>query len=117
LINPDPHPGSEMGRDGRYDAAGYFKLQDDTTYINGLVAGTDFSNWGGGASGIDAVIDSGTYIYVAYGDAGVIKINWSDVANPRLVEHANTSGSATDVAVWNGRAYVADGSGGLVLLK
>jgi hypothetical protein len=118
LTNPADHPGTEMGRDGRYDAAGYLKLQDASTYTNDLIAGTDFSDWGGGASGIDAVTVGGkTYIYVAYGDAGVIKIDWSDAANPILVEHANTSGSASDVSVWNGRVYVADGDGGLVLVK
>lgn len=118
LVNPVPHPGTEKGRDGRYDAAGYLKLQDASTYTNDLVSGTDFSEWGGGSSGIDAVtVAEKTYIYVAYGDAGVIKIDWSDAANPILVEHANTSGSATDVVVWNGRVYVADGAGGLVLLK
>ncbi|WP_373028411.1 hypothetical protein [Sulfurovum sp.] len=118
LINPVPHPGTEMGRDGRYDAAGYLKLQDASTYTNDLVAGTDFSEWGGGASGIDAVTVGGkTYIYVAYGDAGAIKIDWTDAANPVLVDHANTAGSATDIVVWNGRVYVADGAGGFVLFQ
>jgi len=117
LINPVPHPGTEMGRDGRYDAAGYFKLQDASTYTNDLVT-TDFSDWGGGASGIDSVTVGGnTYIYVAYGNAGVIKIDWTDAADPILVEHTNTPGSATDVVVWIGRVYVADGEGGLTLLK
>jgi hypothetical protein len=118
LINPVPHQGGEMGRDGRYDAAGYLKLQDSSTYTNDLVAGTDFTEWSGGAVGIDAVsINGKTYIYVAYGDAGAIKIDWTGAANPILVEHANTAGSATDIVVWNGRVYVADGAGGLVLLK
>jgi len=118
LINPVPHPGTEKGRNGRYDAVGYFKLQDASTYTNDLVSGTDFSDWSGGASGIDAVTVNGkTYIYVAYGDAGAIKIDWTDAANPVLVDHADTAGSATDIVVWNGRVYVADGAGGLVLFK
>jgi len=118
LINPVPHQGTEMGRNGRYDAVGYLKLQDASTYTNDLVAGTDFTEWSGGASGIDAVIVNGkTYIYVAYGNAGAIKIDWTDAANPVLVDHADTAGSATDIVVWNGRVYVADGAGGLVLFK
>jgi hypothetical protein len=92
----------------RPEADGYFKLQNET----------GFEEWSGGASGIDAVSVGGmTYIYVAYGSAGVIKIDWSDVENPVLMEHANTAGSANDVVVWNGRVYVADGAGGLVLLN
>ncbi|MCO4845418.1 MAG: hypothetical protein KC427_05295 [Sulfurovum sp.] len=100
----------------RPEADGYFKLQNESTYTNNV--GTDFAEWSGGASGIDAVSVGGNdYIYVAYGSAGVIKIDWSDVANPVLMEHANTAGDANDVVVWNGRVYVADGAGGLVLLK
>jgi hypothetical protein len=62
-------------------------------------------------------IDGRNLIYVAYGDAGVVKIDWTDPANPVLMEHTNTVGFASDVVVVNGRAYVADGSGGLALLK
>ena len=57
------------------------------------------------------------YFYVGYDSAGVAKIDWTDIANPVLAEHANTAGNAVDVAVSSGRVYVADGAGGLVIMK
>ena len=56
-------------------------------------------------------------LYVAYGDAGVIKLDWSDPANPILMAHQDTMGSASATAIANGRVYVADGTGGLVVFK
>lgn len=55
--------------------------------------------------------------YVAYGEAGVAKLDWSDPANPVLLEHQQTVGEATGTAIANGRVYVADGGGGLVIFR
>ncbi|WP_162525021.1 hypothetical protein [Marinobacter sp. BW6] len=55
--------------------------------------------------------------YVAYGEAGVAKLDWSDPANPVLMEHQQTVGEATGTAIANGRVYVADGGGGLVIFR
>jgi hypothetical protein len=55
--------------------------------------------------------------YVAYGEAGVAKLDWSDPANPMLMEHQHTVGEATGTAIANGRVYVADGGGGLVIFR
>jgi hypothetical protein len=55
--------------------------------------------------------------YVAYGDAGVVKLDWSDPANPKLMAIKDTMGSAASTAIANGRVYVADGTGGLVVFK
>ena len=55
--------------------------------------------------------------FVAYGDAGVVKLDWTDPANPLLVAIQDTVGTATATAVSNGRVYVADGAGGLVVFK
>lgn len=55
--------------------------------------------------------------YVAYGEAGVAKLDWSDPANPVLMEHQHTVGEATGTAIANGRVYVADGGGGLVIFR
>lgn len=55
--------------------------------------------------------------YVAYGDAGVVKLDWSDPAKPTLMAIKDTVGSATSTAVANGRVYVSDGTGGLVVFK
>ncbi len=126
--NPDDirRPGAES--QNRPNAVGYFKMQNPNTYTTSLI--TDFSDWSGGASGIDAITttDGKRLVYVAYGDAGVVKLDWSNLWTqtpasiyepiaPVLEDHLNTAGSANDVSVWYGRVYVADGAGGLVLVK
>ena len=99
--------------DQRPIAKARFKLQDET-----LFGSAELAEWSGGASGMDVVTVNGKNLfYVAYGDAGLIKIDWTDPAKPILMEHSNTVGAAADVSVINGRAYVADGAGGLVLFK
>lgn len=55
--------------------------------------------------------------YVAYGDAGVAKIDWRDPANPTLVSMKSVTGAAAGTAISNGRVYVAAGAGGLSVLK
>ncbi|MEJ2686337.1 MAG: hypothetical protein P8124_03855, partial [Gammaproteobacteria bacterium] len=55
--------------------------------------------------------------YVAYADAGVIKVDWSDPAAPKLLQRQDTVGEAASTAIANGRVYVADGDGGLVVFK
>ncbi|MFC4258670.1 hypothetical protein ACFOZ5_06425 [Marinobacter lacisalsi] len=55
--------------------------------------------------------------YVAYGEAGVAKLDWSNPASPVLMEHQHTVGEATGTAIANGRVYVADGGGGLVIFR
>jgi len=56
-------------------------------------------------------------LYVAYSDGGVIKLDWSDPANPKLLQYHDTVGEAASTAIANGRVYVADGSGGLVVFR
>ncbi|GIU00029.1 hypothetical protein TSL6_05350 [Sulfurovum sp. TSL6] len=97
----------------RPEATARFKLQNREMFGR-----AELAEWSGGAAGMDVVSVNGRYIfYIAYGDAGVIKINWTNPATPVLMEHADTVGFASDVTVINGHAYVADGGGGLVLLK
>lgn len=55
--------------------------------------------------------------YVAYGAAGVAIIDWTDPANAVLVSHHPTIHEATAVAVQNGRVYVADHDGGIMIFK
>jgi hypothetical protein len=55
--------------------------------------------------------------YVAYAEAGVIKLDWSDPANPKLLAIKDTMGSAAATTIANGRVYVADGTGGMVVFK
>ena len=90
-----------------------FKLQDPLHF-----GSADLAELDGGAQGMFFLkVDGKHLFYVAYDSAGVAKIDWTDVANPVLVQHANTAGNASDVEVANGRVYVADGGGGLVLMK
>jgi hypothetical protein len=99
--------------DFRPDAVARFKLQDET-----LGGWPELAGWGGGALGMTTLsVGDKLLIYVAYGDAGVIKINWTDPAAPVLEQHVNTVGAAADVTVVNGRAYVADNGGGIALIQ
>ncbi|MDG6777553.1 hypothetical protein QCB44_02415 [Thiomicrorhabdus sp. zzn3] len=101
------------GDDQRPDAVARFKLQDPT-----LFGSADLAELDGGAAGMEIVEVGGkNWVYIAYGDAGVIKVDWTTLANPILSQHMNTVGSALDVTVINGRVYVADSGGGLVLIK
>jgi hypothetical protein len=60
---------------------------------------------------------SDTYFHFAYGVSGVVKVLWTDPANPQLVELLPTPGEATAVIEFQGRRYVADGAGGLVYFE
>jgi len=56
-------------------------------------------------------------LYVAYAEAGVIKLDWTDPANPKLLDIKEVIGGASGTAINNGRVYVAAGAGGLTVLK
>jgi len=55
--------------------------------------------------------------YVGYGDAGVLKLDWRDPANPTLMSIKEVIGGAVGTAISNGRVYAAAGTGGLSVLK
>ncbi|RLC56116.1 MAG: hypothetical protein DRI30_06385 [Chloroflexi bacterium] len=113
-VGMDPTDIWERGEIGeRPIAVARFKLQDPL-----LFGSADLAELGGGAQGMFFLKTGGKHLfYVAYDSAGIAKIDWTDVANPVLVQHADTAGNASDVEVANGRVYVADGGGGLVLMK
>lgn len=97
----------------RPEAVARFKLQDPKWF-----GSAELSELSGGSVGMDVLrVNGKNLFYIAYGDAGVIKVDWTNPANPVLLQHANTAGFASDVTVVNGRVYVADGAGGLVLFK
>lgn len=99
----------------RPPSVGHFKLQ--------TVAG--YENVDGGALYMRSQVLPSSWLtsgnrllfYVAYGDAGVVKLDWSDPAKPTLMQVRDTVGSASATAVANGRVYVSDGTGGLVVFK
>lgn len=90
-----------------------FKLQDS------MLGGNDeLADLSGGAQSMFAHKVGGKHLfYVTHDPAGVAKIDWTNVANPMLVQHADTAGAAADVEVMNGRTYVAGGTRALVLMK
>lgn len=94
--------------DYRPQAVSKFKLQ--------LVPG--YEDWGGKAVKMKyTFVDGKLTFYVGYDAAGLVKVDWSDPAKPVLEDLAATTGTCTDVAISNGRLYVADGNGGLVFFK
>jgi hypothetical protein len=60
---------------------------------------------------------SDVYFHFAYGVSGVVKVQWTDPANPVLVELLPTPGEATAVIELQGRRFAADGGGGLVYFE
>ena len=97
----------------RPEAVSRFKLGDPLLHGN-----AELAYLGGGAQRMFYQNVGGKHIfYVAYDAAGVVKIDWTDTTNPVLMQHADTVGAAADVEVINSRAYVADGDGGLVIMK
>lgn len=98
----------------RPTAAGYFKLQKQAGY-EALDGGALYMTpqyfpstmWGAAR----------LLFYVGYGDAGVVKLDWSVPANPRLMAIKGVIGGAGATAINNGRVYVAAGTGGLTVLK
>lgn len=112
----------------RPTAAGYYKLQKDTSdasyadldggalYMTPqyFPANTPFKDYTGA---VVTLAKPKLLFYVAYGNAGVVKLDWSNVATPSLMSIKGVVGEAATTAINNGRVYVAAGGGGLVVLK
>ncbi|MDM7951548.1 hypothetical protein [Hydrogenophaga sp.] len=121
----------------RPTAAGYFKLQKygEVQDAMGVVTTpSPYADVDGGALYMtsqyfpaDQLLSDGsrTYtltsprllFYVAYGPAGVVKLDWSNVAAPSVMAIKGVVGGAAATAINNGRVYVAAGAGGLSVLK
>jgi len=87
---------------------GEFRLREEPGY----------GDWGGGALNMTHTEVAGEpVLYVAYGVAGVVKLVWTDPANPTLADVVPTVGECAAVALSGGRLYAADGGGGLVFFK
>lgn len=105
--------------------AGYFKLQKLAGYETAdggalymtpqfFPAHTPYIN----AAGERTVSSTPRLLfYVGYGDAGVVKLDWSDVAAPRMLAIKGVIGGAGATAIHNGRVYVAAGAGGLSVFR
>jgi large repetitive protein len=59
---------------------------------------------------------SGSYAYVASGNAGLQVVDVSDPSHPAIVSSLDTDGIAIDVRVFGAFAYLADGPAGLKII-
>ncbi|MDP2074660.1 hypothetical protein [Hydrogenophaga sp.] len=109
----------------RPTAAGYFKLQTlagfEETEGGALYMTPQYfpanqllSN---GAGSVYTLVTPRLLFYIAYGDAGVVKLDWSNLAAPSMMAIKGVVGAAAATAINNGRVYVAAGAGGLSVLK
>ncbi len=94
--------------DYRPEFLGKFKLQEILGY----------EDVDGGSVKMAYTQQSGKlYFYAAFGHYGVVKIDYTDSAAPVLLEAVPTAAECVDVEISNGRLYVGDHGGGLVLFK
>ncbi|MHB8789595.1 MAG: PKD domain-containing protein [Desulfobulbaceae bacterium] len=94
--------------DYRPEAIGRFKLQE--------VPGQEDVD--GAATRLKYTLQEGRLqLYVAFGAAGLVKVDFTEPATPVLVDRVDTAAECADVAISNGRIYLGDGSGGLVFFK
>jgi len=124
-VDPTKLFDEHTGVDHRPVAVGRFQLQQVPGYEDNpggaqymtaqyFPANTPIRN---AAGDVYQLAKSRLLLYVAYSDGGVIKLDWSDPANPKLLQYHDTVGEAASTAIANGRVYVADGDGGLVVLR
>lgn len=94
--------------------AGYETMDGGAQYMTPQLFPTVYKN----ASGQVVTLDKPKLLfYVAYAEAGVIKLDWSDPANPKMLAIKEVIGGGSATAINNGRVYVAAGAGGLSVLK
>jgi replication-associated recombination protein RarA len=94
--------------DYRPEALSRFKLQE-------IVGQEDVD---GAATRMKYTVQDGQLnFYVAFGNAGLVKVDFTNPAAPALVERVDTAAECSDVAISNGRIYLGDGAGGLVFFK
>jgi hypothetical protein len=94
--------------DYRPEFLGKFKLQEEEGY-------EDID--GGSVKMAYTQQDGKLFFYAAFGHYGVVKIDYSTPSSPELVDAVPTASECVDVEIVNGRLYVGDHAGGLVLFK
>jgi hypothetical protein len=104
-------------------AVGYFKLQKlagyeeaegGALYMTPQYFPTQYRD---AAGNVITLAQPRLLFYVAYGEAGVIKLDWSNVASPSMMAIKEVVGGAAATTINNGRVYAAAGGGGLTVLK
>ena len=115
-IDPTKLFDSQANLDCRPSAVARYKLQADPLH-------PEFALKDGGAQYMTAQVLPGPFgfqsliFYVAYADGGVIKLDWSDPTQPVLLQQHDTLNKAVGTAIANGRVYVADYGGGILVFK
>jgi hypothetical protein len=94
--------------DYRPEFLGKFKLQEVTGFED-----VD----GGSVKMAYTQQDGSLYFYAAFGHYGVVKIDYTDPTDPLFLDAVPTASECVDVEISNGRLYVGDHAGGLVLFK
>jgi len=120
-----PNKKNSSGFECRPTAVARYKLQADPLH-------TEYAGVAGGAQHMTAQFFPVAYrdasgqvifghpkllLYVGYAEAGVIKLDWTDPAHPKLLDIKEVIGGASGTAINNGRVYVAAGAGGITVLK
>lgn len=125
-VDPTKVFNRDSGLDCRPVAVGRYNLDDEGPALAALEGGAQYMTaqyfpanrlLSDGSGRTYTLASPRVLLYVAYGYAGVIKLDWSDPANPVLLQHKDTAGKALATAIANGRVYVADYAGGLVVFK
>lgn len=104
-------------------AVGHFKLQQQAGYedVEGgaLYMTPQFfpTQYYDATGNLVTTFEPRLLFYVAYGDAGVLKIDWRDPANPTMLGLKEVVGGAVGTAINNARVYVASSSAGLNVLN
>jgi hypothetical protein len=114
-----PNKKASTGFECRPTAVARYKLQTDPLHPEyaGLDGGAQHMTPQFFPAYVPQFDKSRLLFYVAYAEAGVIKLDWSDPANPKLMALKEVIGGASATAINNGRVYVAAGAGGLTVLK
>jgi len=94
--------------DYRPEAVALFELETVPGYehVDGEALYMEFADVGGRLT-----------FYVAMGPAGLVRIDWSVPAAPVLLGMQSSVHEATSVALANGRVYVADHDGGILICR
>jgi hypothetical protein len=94
--------------DYRPDHLAKFRLTDEVGYeeLHAEALYMEYTN-----------LNDSLVFYVAYGEAGLVRVDWTDPVAPVLLDVAPTVGEATSVAIANGRVFVADHGGGFIQFK
>jgi hypothetical protein len=93
---------------------GYEELDGGALYMTPQVFPTRYRDASGN---VVTLAQPRLLFYVAYGNAGVVKLDWSNPAAPTMMAIKEVVGGAVATAINNGRVYAAAGGGGLSVLK